>query len=131
MTKPRPAPEVQQWLEDVNDDLLHLSILSIAEIIRGITRLPESKRRIQLQRWLDDILRPWFKDRILPITQPIAERLGRLAGEQDVRGRNLSIADGLIASTALEYGLTLVTRNVKDFNGLHVPLLNPWDKQTG
>jgi predicted nucleic acid-binding protein len=58
-------------------------------------------------------LRPWFEDRILPVTEPIAERLGHLAGERDARGWTLPVADGLIAATALEHGLTLVTRNGK------------------
>ena len=104
-----------------------LSVLSIAEILREITRLPASKRRNQLQQWLDETLRPWFEGRILPVTQPIAERLGRLAGERDLKGLTLPVPDGLIAATALEHGLTIVTRNVKDFEDLGVPLINPWE----
>jgi toxin FitB len=127
MTRPRPAPQVQNWLYQVDDTQLFISVISIAEIIRGITRLPGSARRNQLQQWLDETLRPWFEDRILPVTQPVAERLGRWAGEEDSKGRALPMADGLIAATALEYDLTLVTRNVKDFSGLSVPLFNPWD----
>ena len=129
MTKPRPSQEVEQWLDHVNDDQLYLSVVSLAEIVRGITRLPGSKRRAQLQQWLDDTLRPWFGNRILPVTQPIAESLGRLAGERDQQGMTLPVADGLIAATAIEHGLTLVTRNVKDFAGLDLSLLNPWQKE--
>jgi toxin FitB len=127
MTRPRPAPQVERWLDQVDDDALFLSVISLSEILRGITRLPANTRRIQLQTWLDETLRPWFADRILPVTQSIAERLGQLAGERDSKGLTLPVPDGLIAATALEHDLTLVTRNVRDFAGLGVPMLNPWE----
>jgi toxin FitB len=127
MTRIRPAPQVERWLDEADDSQLFLSVLSIAEILRAITRLPASKRRNQLQQWLDETLRPWFEDRILPVTQPIAERLGRLAGERDLKGLTLPVPDGLIAATALEHDLTIVTRNMKNFEGLGVPLINPWE----
>jgi len=117
MTRSRPAPQVEQWLDQVDDDALFLGVISLSEILRGITRLPESTRRTQLQTWLDEILRLWFEDRILPVTQSIAERLGRWAGERDSKGLTLPVPDGLIAATALEHDLTLVTRNVRDFVG--------------
>lgn len=127
MTRPRPAPEVERWLDAVDDSALFISVVSIAEILRGVNRLPEGKRRTDLQKWLDETLRPWFEGRILPVTQPIAERLGRLAGERDRKGLVLPAPDGLIAATAAEHGLTLVTRNTKDFAGLGVALFNPWE----
>ena len=115
MTRSRPAPQVEQWLDQVDDDALFLGVISLSEILRGITRLPESTRRTQLRTWLDETLRLWFEDRILPVTQSIAERLGRWAGERDSKGLTLPVPDGLIAATALEHDLTLVTRNVRDF----------------
>jgi len=130
MTKPQPSALVEKWLNDVNDDDLYLSVLSIGEILRGVTRLPESKRRTSIELWLESTLRPWFVGRILPVSLPIAERLGRMAGERDKLGRPLAIVDGLIAATALEHNLTLVTRNVKDFVSLGVTVFNPWDSQT-
>jgi predicted nucleic acid-binding protein len=63
----------------------------------------------------------------LPVTQPIAERLGRLAGERDSKGKTLPFGDGLIAATALEHDLTLVTRNVRGFADLGLAVINPWD----
>ena len=67
-----------------------------------------------------------FVGRVLPVTQAIAVRWGRLDGMRQIAGRPLSAPDGIIAATALEHGLTLVTRNVRDFAGLGVDLLNPW-----
>jgi toxin FitB len=63
----------------------------------------------------------------LPVTRAIAERWGVLDGERQLAGRPLNIADGLIAATALEHALTLVTRNVKDFTGLGLVPLDPWN----
>ena len=130
LTYPRPAPQVEQWLGTINEGQLFFSVISLAEICKGIAKLPESKRRAQLQEWLDSTLRPWFAGRILPVTETIAERMGRWAGEGEVKGRIIKIADGLIAATALEHDLTVVTRNVKDFGGFGVPIFNPWGPNT-
>ncbi len=127
MTRPSPQPSVSQWLDDADDDELYFSVVSLGEILKGVTLLTESNRRSQLQQWLDETLRPWFEGRILPVNQPIAERWGVLAGECQLKGRPLSVVDGFIAATALENGLTIVTRNVKDFAGLGVTVFNPWD----
>jgi predicted nucleic acid-binding protein len=104
-----------------------LSVISLGEILKGITILPESRRREGLQEWLDGTPRPWFEGRILPVTAPIAERWGVLSGECRLEGRQVSVADGLIVATALHLKLTVVTRNVRDFTGLGVAVLNPWD----
>ena len=93
MTRSRPAPQVEKWLDQVDDDALFLSVISLSEILRGITRLPESTRRAQLQTWLDETLRLWFEDRILPVTQSIAEGLGQWAGERDSKGLTLPVPD--------------------------------------
>ena len=127
MTRPRPQPSVSAWLDDADDDRLYFSVVSLGEILKGVTLLSESKRRRLLQKWLDKTLRPWFEDRILPVNQPIAERWGVLAGKCQMKGRPLKVVDGLIAATALEHELTVVTRNVKDFAGLGVTVFNPWD----
>jgi toxin FitB len=127
LTYPRPSPKVEQWLGKVDDEQLFFSVISLAEICKGIAKLPESKKRTQLQEWLDSTLRPWFGDRVLPVTATIAERMGRWAGEGESAGRTIKIADGLIAATALEHDLTLVTRNVRDFEAFGVAIFNPWE----
>lgn len=126
MTRPHPQPSVAQWLDDAEDDQLYLSVVSLGEILKGIAILPESKHRSQLQQWLDATLRPWFDGRILPVDEPIAERWGLLAGQCRLRGRPLKVADGLIAATAIEHDLAVVTRNARDFEGLGVAIFNPW-----
>jgi predicted nucleic acid-binding protein len=127
MTRPRPQPSVIGWLDDADDGQLYFSVVSLGEILKGVTLVSESKRRRQLQEWVEETLRPWFEGRILPVNQPIAERWGVLAGQCQMKGRPLKVGDGLIAATALEHDLTVVTRNAKDFADLGVTVFNPWD----
>ena len=126
LTRPQSEPLVEQWLEEANDEELFMSVVSLGEMLKGITVLPRSKRRNELQRWMDETLRPWFKGRILAVNEAVAERWGVLAGECQTKGRALKVADGLILATALEYDLSVVTRNVRDFSGLGVNVLSPW-----
>lgn len=79
MTRPRPQSSVSAWLDHADDDQLYFSVVSLGEVLKGVTLLSESKRRAQLQQWLDETLRPWFEGRLLPVSQPIAERWGTLA----------------------------------------------------
>lgn len=110
----RPDPRVNAWVLAQDDATFHLSAITIGELRKGLTILPESRRRFQLQDWLENDLIPLFMDRILPVTLGIADRWGVLSGRRQMAGRPLSMADRLIAATALEHGLVLVTRNVRD-----------------
>ena len=127
LTRPQSDPQVEKWVDEADDDQLHLSVVSLGELLKGVTILPVGKRRDQLQQWLDETLRPWFQGRILPVDEAIAEQWGILSGECQLKGRPLKFADGLIAATALQHDLTIVTRNVRDFSGLGVDVLDPWE----
>ncbi len=126
LTRPQSDPHVEDWLDAVDDEQLFLSVVSLGEMLKGLTVLPASKRRRELQQWINETLRPWFDGRVLPVTERIAERWGILAGECNLKGRGLSMADGLIVATALEHGLTVATRNVRDFADLGVNIFDPW-----
>ena len=115
------------WVYAKDEQSLYLSTVSIGELRRGFVILPVSRRRTELEKWFENDLLPRFRGRILPVTYSIAERWGILSGECQLRGTPLNVADGMIAATALEHDLTVVTRNVKDFAGLGVTVLNPWD----
>ena len=127
LTRPQPDPRVAQWLENTDDDLMHISVITIAEVFKGITIHPEAHRREWLRQWIENELRPWFAGRILPVTEPIAERCGVLEGYCHLKGIGFNVPDGLIAATALENDLTLVKGNVRDFAPLGVAVLNPWE----
>lgn len=120
-------PRVENWVYSRDERTLYLSVISLGELRRGFAVLPASKRRTELERWFENDLLPRFHERILPVTRSIAERWGVLDGRCRLRGTPLSVADGMIAATALEHNLTLVTRNSRDFADLGVELLNPWD----
>jgi predicted nucleic acid-binding protein len=127
MGKPRPDPLVSAWLRNANQDNIFLSVITITELVRGITRHKDPAQRQRLQAWFEIQIRGWFELEILPLTEPIATLTGRLIGQRDLAGRPLALGDALIAATALEYDLTLVTRNTRDFIGLGLRLINPWE----
>lgn len=122
-----PDQRVSKWVFSQPEPSLFLSAISIGELRRGITLLRPGKRRLTLEEWFVNDLVPRFNNRILPVTDRVAERWGILDAERQRRGSPLNTADGLIAATALEHGLTLATRNTKDFGALGVTLLNPWE----
>jgi predicted nucleic acid-binding protein len=123
-----PDPGVEAWLGPIAPDLRYVSVMTIAEIRRGIHLLPAGRRRDQLELWLEaDLMASFLGSNILPVTNAIADRWAALSARAQQQGLQISVLDGLIAATALEHGLTLASRNVRDFAGLQVPLLNPWD----
>jgi len=127
LIRARPDPNVKNWIYTQDEQSLYLSAVSIGELRRGIVILPPSKRRTDLEQWLENELIPRFKNRVLPVTQNIANLWGTLDGQRKLKGMPLAMADGMIAATAIEHNLILVTRNVNDFAHLRVVLLNPWN----
>ena len=125
LSRPRPNPGVVAWMSEADVASLYLSAITIAEIRRGSLRLPAGKRRTILADW-SERLRRSFAGRVLPIDESVALRWAEIAARAEQSGRPGSFADGLIAATALDRGLTLVTRNVTDFEPFSVSLLNPW-----
>jgi toxin FitB len=122
----RPEPNVVEWLAAIDESILHLSVLTVGEIRKGVEGLPSSQRRARLEAWLEKDLAARFAGRILPITVEVADRWGTLAAGARRRGRPLAIIDGLLAATAIHHNLTVVTRNEADFRGLPLAVLNPW-----
>lgn len=122
-----PDQRVRRWLEAADTESLYASVLTFGEIRLGIELLPPSKRRSQLQEWLERDLREWFEGRILPVNERIADRWGLVRAQAQLKGRPLSVVDALIAATALEHNLTLVSRNASDFSVAGLPLFNPWE----
>jgi toxin FitB len=127
LIRTHPDPRVVEWVRNQNDKSLFLSAVSVGELRRGFTIVPASERRTRLERWFENELLVWFEGRILSVTKTVADRWGVLDGECLLRGTPANTADGMIAATALEHDLTVVTRNVRDFAGLGVTILNPWD----
>jgi len=122
----KPEPCVMSWMQAVDETLLYLSVLTLGEILKGLAGRPQGKRRTHLETWLVIELRARFAGRILPIDVPVADRWGVLAATAKREGKTLSTIDALLAATALQHNLTLVSRNVSDFADTRVQVLNPW-----
>ncbi|QDQ26630.1 type II toxin-antitoxin system VapC family toxin [Chitinimonas arctica] len=116
---------VLAWMQARPRQSLYLSVLSLGEIRKGIEGVADPAFRQTLMDWLEVDLPNYFVGRLLNIDQQVADRWGRV---QAKAGRTLPVIDGLLAATALHYDLTLVTRNTKDFVGLGVTLVNPWER---
>ena len=128
LVKPKPEANVTEWVENTDESLLYLSVLTLGEIRRGIAALPQSRRRATLEAWLDKDLRARFEGRILVIDQEATDRWGLLTAAARNSGIVLPVIDGLLAATALEHNLTLVTRDTGQIPSMGVAVFNPWEK---
>ncbi len=107
--------------------LLHISVLTLGEIRKGVVNLPAGKRRTNLEIWVDIELRERFAGRILLVDAAVADRWSILAGEAKRKGTPIGTVDGILAATALHHNLTVVICNVSDFRRMPAPVVNPWD----
>ena len=129
--KPRPDPRVVDWLADVDEDRVFLSVVTMAELRHGIERLPAGRRRKRLDEWLREELPRRFESRVLPIDAAVADAWGTIVAERERIGRPISTMDAFVAATAEVHGLTLVTRNAPDFRSSVKTLLDPWSQRGG
>ena len=118
-----PNAQVVAWMQAHPRQSLHLSVLSLGEIRKGIEGVADATFRQASTDWLEVELRRYFVGRLLDVDEAVADRWGRV---QAASGRSLPVIDGLLAATALQHDLSLVTRNTRDFEGLGVRLINPW-----
>ncbi len=123
LKKRNPHPGVVDWFNQRPARSLYISVLTIGELRKGIEAMVEGARKTSFLDWLENDLRQYFAGRILPIDVPTAERWGQLCA---VAERPLPVIDSLLAATALEHGLILVTRNQSDFDLPGVRVFNPW-----
>ena len=124
--RPKPNRGVLEWLEQVSIAELAVSVLTVGEIQRGISRMPAGKRKQALQEWLERGFAAQFEGRLLPIDADVAVKWGELMAEGDRIARPLPTIDGLLLATAAVHGMSIVTRNVGDFAERGVPLINPY-----
>jgi predicted nucleic acid-binding protein len=123
--KRNPNPGLLDWLAAASNDSLYISVVTLGEIRRGIDRLGVSKRKAALEGFLEDLTARFFR-RTHVIDVPVAERWGRLVASLESQGRRLPTADALIAATALEHNLTIVSRDADFYAVAGVSKLNPF-----
>lgn len=123
--RPEPNQNVLSWLNAQSVDTLYLSSVTLAELLFGIGALPAGARKVRLAQTLDRLL-ALFPGRVLPFSQEAARRYADMAVAARAMGRPLPTADGYLAATAAAHGFTVATRNIRDFGGTGVELINPW-----
>src|SRR5450756_2612615 len=114
LVKKEPHPAVIRWMDAGDESRMYLSVLTLGELIRGITKLPDSEKREKLQSWVSNDLALRFGQRIVEFDAEMAWAWGTLLGEAETRGEKLPVVDSLIAVSANVHGLIVVTRNVQD-----------------
>jgi len=125
-TKPRPDAGVVTWLAEADEDRVFISVVTLAELRHGVERMAAGMRRDRLDTWLTQDIPRRFEARVLPVDVETADAWGHVMARGQAAGRPVGAMDGFIAATAERHGLTVVTRNVADFEGLAVELVNPW-----
>jgi toxin FitB len=111
LVKPNPDENVVNWIQDTPSERLFLSVITIGEIRKGLTKLPDSKRKDLLTNWLNSLLED-YQNRIISIDLTVAENWGIIQGKSEKKGLAMPSIDSLIAAIAYTHNLVLVTRNV-------------------
>ena len=124
--KKAPDQSVIAWLAQSHDSTQYVSVLTLGEVQRGVSKSVSAVQRKRLAEWLRDGLLREFEGRVLPVDWPVAEAWALLTAKCEAHGRPLPAIDALLAATALVHDLTVVTRNSRDFAGTGVRVLNPW-----
>jgi toxin FitB len=125
VTKKRPSAKVLTWLDAQEELTLFLSVITLGELQKGVSKLPVSRKRRRLQQWVEQDLTRRFTGRILAVDLEVAMRWGAITATAEQQGRPVPVLDGLLAATALVAGLTLVTRNTPHMQATGVPLFDP------
>jgi predicted nucleic acid-binding protein len=125
----QPDPGVVKWVDSTDETKLFLSSITIGEIKKGIEKLDATNRQRALSEWLEDELLVRFKDKVLPIDTVVMLVWGKLVADLEKQGKPMPAIDSLLAATALQDGLALVTRNKDDFAHCGVTVINPWEEQ--
>ncbi len=130
LRRPRPEPRVVTFVAAQPLDNLYISTVTLAEIRFGIELTADVSRRAELHGWLTHKVRPMFAQRVLPVTEDVMFKWRLLVEDGRKVGYTFSQPDLIIAATALEHGLTIVSRDTSDYEKARAPVRNPW-KTTG
>jgi predicted nucleic acid-binding protein len=119
--------KVVKWIKKRKESSLFISVLTVGEIQKGISKLPDSYKKEYLKTWIDNDLKKRFAGRILEITEEIATSWGEIQAKSESEGKKMPAIDSLIAATAIKNNLTVVTRNEKDIENSGCKSINPWE----
>ncbi len=125
-----PDPNVASWIQGIDPQNLALTVIAITEILRGIEQLPKGKRRQKLEQSFKEFIQKGFGGRIFPFDQEAAYMYGGIAAGREKAGLSVDSVDLMIASIAKNLQASIATRNIKDFEGCGIILINPWQIST-
>ena len=125
-TKPNPDAGLLNWLAQCDEDQIYISVITLAELRRGIARMESGRRRRALEAWLAVELPQRFEGRVIEINGSVADAWGEIVAARDLLGRPIAAMDAFIAAIARLNGMTLVTRNVADFQPSLSQIVTPW-----
>lgn len=125
LMRPEPAPQVASWVRDRDRRELRTTAITLAEIRYGIARLPDGRRKQVLLAAADDIFST-FADQILPVGATAAEQYAVIASNRERAGKPIASFDALIAGVCRSQSAALATRNVADFEGAGIEIIDPW-----
>lgn len=126
LRRPKPAPKVVAFIAEQPLELLYVSSVTFAEIRFGIERVTDANRRAELNDWLTNKVRPMFQQRVLPVTEDVMFRWRLLVEDGRKTGYTFSQPDLIIAATAVQHDLTVLSRDTTDYERARVPVVNPW-----
>jgi hypothetical protein len=124
--KPQPDPAVISWLAEVDEDRVFISVVTFAELRSGVASLAAGRRRNRLDTWLSSDLPTRFEGRVLPVDATVADGWGRITAAAKAAGRPIHAMDAFLAATAHTHQLTLVNRDVSDFESVGTTVFCPW-----
>jgi len=126
LVKKKPNSNVVKWFADSDELSMYLSVITFGELRKGIEKLPYSKKKNELNRWVKEDLNHRFKNRVLSINMEEVNEWGEISAAAEKNGNPLPAIDSLIAATARVHDLSVVTRNTQDMEGAGVEVINPW-----
>ncbi|MCP9882244.1 type II toxin-antitoxin system VapC family toxin [Cyanobium sp. Alchichica 3B3-8F6] len=126
LMRPRPNPQVLAWVDGLDPGLVAITAMNEAEILHGIRRLPDGRRKAALQQCWDELVADIFAGRVWPFSSEAAHWYADLLRTRERLARPMATADAVIAATALAHGAQLATGDVADFADVGLDLINPW-----
>ena len=122
----QPDPQVVAWLDDQPAETIWLNSITVFEARYGLALLPAGRRKDLLEQRFEELLQDDLQNRVLLFDINAAAHAAQLAADRKMRGRPVEMRDTFIAGIALARRATLATRNVRHFDDLSVPVVNPW-----
>jgi toxin FitB len=126
LTRPVPEPGVVSWLDSLPAGEVGTTAVTAAELLYGVTRMPDGRRKTELTAAVRGLLGEDFRGRILPFDEHCATRYADIVCGRETLGRPIGVADAQIAAICRTAEATLATRNTDDFSGTGIDLINPW-----